>query len=37
MTQSMWQNGFKVAKSMRTVKTVPSSREGEIWTNKVLT
>jgi NitT/TauT family transport system substrate-binding protein len=37
MTESMWENAIKAAKSMRTVKTVPSSHEGELWTNKFLT
>jgi NitT/TauT family transport system substrate-binding protein len=37
MTESMWENGIKVAKSMRTVKTTPSASEGELWTNKFLT
>lgn len=36
MTASMWENGIKVAKSMRTVKTTPTAAEGEIWTNKFL-
>jgi len=37
MSQSMWENGIKVAKNMRTVKTTPAAAEGEIWTNKFLT
>ncbi len=36
MTTSMWENGIKVAKNMRTVKTTPTAAEGEIWTNKFL-
>jgi hypothetical protein len=37
MTESMWENGIKVAKNMRTVKNTPSASEGEFWTNKFLT
>ena len=37
MTESMWENGIKVAKAMRTVKTTPPASEGEFWTNKFLT
>jgi hypothetical protein len=37
MSESMWENGIKMAKSMRTVKTTPASGEGEVWTNKFLT
>lgn len=37
MTEAMWENGIKVAKNMRTVKTTPLAGEGEFWTNKFLT
>jgi NitT/TauT family transport system substrate-binding protein len=37
MTESMWENAIKAAKSMRTVKTTPAAAEGEVWTNKFLT
>ena len=37
MSESMWENGIKVAKNMRTVKITPAAAEGEIWTNKFLT
>lgn len=36
MTESMWENAVKIAASMKTVKTVPSAKEGELWTNKFL-
>ena len=36
MSESMWENGIKVAKNMRTVKITPQAAEGEIWTNKFL-
>ncbi|WP_068030089.1 ABC transporter substrate-binding protein [Rhodoplanes sp. Z2-YC6860] len=37
MSQSMWENGIKVAKNMKTVKNTPPAAEGEFWTNKFLT
>ena len=36
MSESMWRNAIKVASNMKTVKTVPSTQEGELWTNKFL-
>lgn len=36
MTEAMWENSVKIAAGMKTVRNVPSAKEGEIWTNKFL-
>jgi len=36
MTESMWVNAAKIAETMKAVKTVPSMKEGTLWTNKFI-